>query len=207
MAIRGGTVARLRALRADRAHQSGRGSDENSRAARASARIERFRVLLDRHCRERKSVESYARAMGVTPGQLTRLCRDTLGVCALAAIDARAIHEAKRELAYSTLSVKQIAAELGFRRRSLFRSVFQEADRASADGVPRSVACSAGACREHRLARGPSRLRKNVRLFALIIQSRPSASSQTSMYLAIDVKSLLRAIMVGGGASHGTFRI
>ena len=98
----------------------------NSRAARASARIERFRALLDQHCRERKSVESYARAMGVTPGQLTRLCRDTLGVCALAAIDARAIHEAKRELAYSTLSIKQIAAELGFDDEAYFGRFFKK---------------------------------------------------------------------------------
>ena len=98
----------------------------NSRDARAAKRIERFRVLLDRHCRERKSVESYACAMGVTPGQLTRICHDALGVSALAAIDARAIHEAKRELAYSTLSVKQLAVGLGFQDEAYFGRFFKK---------------------------------------------------------------------------------
>ncbi len=98
----------------------------NSRAARAAQRIERFRALLDRRCRERRSVESYALEMGVTPGQLTRMCREALGISALAAIDARAIHEAKRELAYSNLSVKQIAAELGFQDEAYFGRFFRK---------------------------------------------------------------------------------
>ena len=45
---------------------------------------------------------------------------------ALEAIDARAVHEAKRELAYSTLSVKQIAAALGFRDEAYFGRFFRK---------------------------------------------------------------------------------
>jgi AraC family transcriptional regulator, transcriptional activator of pobA len=45
---------------------------------------------------------------------------------ALEAIDGRAVYEAKRELAYSTLSIKQIAAELGFHDEAYFGRVFKK---------------------------------------------------------------------------------
>lgn len=99
---------------------------ESPARSRLATRIERFRALLDAHCRERLSVEHYARAMRVTSGQLTRIARQGLGMSALTAIDARAVHEAKRELAYSNLSVKQIAAELGFRDEAYFGRFFRK---------------------------------------------------------------------------------
>jgi AraC family transcriptional activator of pobA len=98
----------------------------NPARTRMAAQIERFRALLDEHCRRRRSVESYARAMGVTSGQLTRISREALGMSAIEAIDARAVHEAKRELAYSTLSVKQIAGALGFRDEAYFGRFFRK---------------------------------------------------------------------------------
>jgi AraC family transcriptional activator of pobA len=91
-----------------------------------AARIERFRGLLDERCRTRSPVSSYADAMGVTTGQLTRLCHEAFGVSAIAAIDARAVHEAKRLLGYSTLSVKQIASELGFQDEAYFGRFFRK---------------------------------------------------------------------------------
>jgi AraC family transcriptional activator of pobA len=98
----------------------------NPARTRMAAQIERFRALLDEHCRRRRSVESYARAMRVTSGQLTRISREALGMSAIEAIDARAVHEAKRELAYSTLSVKQIAGALGFRDEAYFGRFFRK---------------------------------------------------------------------------------
>ncbi|MGU3782415.1 helix-turn-helix domain-containing protein [Burkholderia metallica] len=91
-----------------------------------AARIERFRALLDQHCRERRPVARYADEMGVTPGQLTRICRAAFGVSAIEAIDARSIHEAKRLLGYSSLSVKQIASELGFQDEAYFGRFFRK---------------------------------------------------------------------------------
>jgi AraC family transcriptional regulator, transcriptional activator of pobA len=98
----------------------------NPARTRLASRIERFRALLDEHCRRRLSVDVYAKAMRVTPGQLTRMSREALGMSAIDAIDARSIHEAKRELAYSTLSVKQIAGELGFRDEAYFSRFFRK---------------------------------------------------------------------------------
>lgn len=91
-----------------------------------AARIERFRTLLDRHCHERLSVASYASELGVTTGQLSRVCRTAFGVSAIEAIDARAIQEAKRLLGYSTHSVKQIARELGFQDEAYFGRFFRK---------------------------------------------------------------------------------
>ncbi|WP_322048649.1 helix-turn-helix domain-containing protein [Paraburkholderia sp. J67] len=105
---------------------------ENARLSASSeqrtmaARIERFRALLDRHCRERRPVASYADEMGVSTGQLSRICRATFGVSAIEAIDARSVHEAKRLLGYSTLSVKQIASELGFQDEAYFGRFFRK---------------------------------------------------------------------------------
>jgi AraC family transcriptional activator of pobA len=98
----------------------------NPARSRLVARIERLRKLLDEGCHARRPVASYAEAMGVTSGQLTRLCREAFGVSAIGAIDARAVHEAKRLLGYSTLSVKQIANELGFQDEAYFGRFFRK---------------------------------------------------------------------------------
>lgn len=106
-------------------HSAGSAGDEVARSRKA-AQIERFRALLDARCRERLPVEGYARAIGVTAGQLTRLCREVLGMSTLDAINARAVHEAQRELVYSSLSVKQVAGELGFDDEAYFGRFFKK---------------------------------------------------------------------------------
>ncbi|MEX3021750.1 helix-turn-helix domain-containing protein [Kluyvera sp. STS39-E] len=99
---------------------------ENPARAATVARVERFRTLLDDRCRTRQPVASYAAAMGISAGQLTRLCREAFGISAIEAIDRRAIHEAKRLLGYSSYSIKQIARELGFRDEAYFGRFFRK---------------------------------------------------------------------------------
>jgi len=94
--------------------------------SRKAAQIERFRTLLDESCRQRVQVETYAQRMGITAGQLSRLCREVLGMSALDAINARVMHEAQRELVYSSLSIKQIADELGFDDEAYFGRFFKK---------------------------------------------------------------------------------
>lgn len=98
----------------------------NPARAALVARIERFRLLLDERCRTRQPVARYADAMGISAGQLTRICREAFGISAIEAIDRRAVHEARRLLVYSTLSVKQIARELGFRDEAYFGRFFRK---------------------------------------------------------------------------------
>lgn len=101
-------------------------SDEDVPRTRTARQVERFRTLLDEHCRERMPVERYARELGVTAGQLTRMCREMMGMSTLDAINARVVHEAQRELVYSSLSIKQIAAELGFEDEAYFGRFFKK---------------------------------------------------------------------------------
>ena len=98
----------------------------HSTRSRKAAQIERFRALLDARFRERLPVQAYAQALGITLGQLTRLTRELLGASAQAVVNARVVHEAERELVYSSLSVKQIAAELGFQDEAYFGRFFKK---------------------------------------------------------------------------------
>ena len=108
-----------------RIHQSLHTTQDHLRSS-ASLKIEKFRNLLDEHCRERMSVEDYSQVLGITSGQLTRICKKFLGLSAIEAINARTIHEAQRELIYSTLSIKQISAELGFDDEGYFGRFFKK---------------------------------------------------------------------------------
>ena len=94
--------------------------------SRKAAQIERFRALLDARFRTRCSVESYADELGVTPGQLTRLCREVLGMSSLDVINARVMHEAQRDLVYSTITIQQLAAALGFEDEAYFSRFFRK---------------------------------------------------------------------------------
>jgi AraC family transcriptional regulator, transcriptional activator of pobA len=94
--------------------------------SRRAARIEKFRALVDRHFRDHLPVERYAAELGVSAGQLARLCRESLGMSPLDTINARLVHEAQRELVYSTLTVKQIAGILGFEDEAYFGRFFKK---------------------------------------------------------------------------------
>jgi len=108
-----------RALNAD--------ADPGAAAARSrkAVQVECFRARVDERFRERLSVKAYAAELGLSAGQLSRLCRDTLGRSALSVINARVVDEAERELVYSTLAVKQIAALLGFADEAYFGRFFK----------------------------------------------------------------------------------
>lgn len=98
-------------------------SDPRSRKA---GQIEQFRMLVDQRFRTERSIEHYAAALGITAGHLGRLCREVLGMSPLDAINARIVHEAQRELVYSSLGVKQVAKELGFDDEAYFGRFFKK---------------------------------------------------------------------------------
>lgn len=103
------------------------GETRDSRArSRKSTQIEKFRALVDTNFRKRLPISQYAQQLGITAGQLNRLCQDTLGMSSLDVLNARIIHEAQRELAYSTSSIKQIAAILGFADEAYFGRLFRK---------------------------------------------------------------------------------
>lgn len=113
-------IARIAAMRA------AEGDAADAGRTRRSAQVERFRALVDANFRARWSVEQYAEALGVSAGQLSRLCRALLGVSALDVVNARTVHEAERELVYSALTIKQIAGWLGFADEAYFGRFFRK---------------------------------------------------------------------------------
>lgn len=89
--------------------------------------LQRFEALVDAHFTERWTVARYARALAVTPTHLSRLARAATGQSALRLIDERLIREARRNLAFSTLSIKTIAYALGYADPAHFSRAFTRA--------------------------------------------------------------------------------
>jgi AraC family transcriptional activator of pobA len=92
---------------------------------RALMHVQRFRALVDQRFREQPPLAEFAAALGITPTQLNRVCRAVLGHPALAVLHARVSLEAQRELAYTTLGVKDIAYRLGFGDAGYFTRFFE----------------------------------------------------------------------------------
>jgi AraC family transcriptional regulator, transcriptional activator of pobA len=100
-------------------------SDPRAVGGRALAHVRRLRAEIEAHFREQPSMASLAATLGITTTQLNRACHQVLGTPALAVLHARVCLEAQRELAYTTLSVKQIAFSLGFTDASYFSRFFE----------------------------------------------------------------------------------
>jgi AraC family transcriptional activator of pobA len=82
--------------------------------ARTAQLVAAFRDQVEQRFRQTRRVADYAGAVGVSHTHLNRLCRQVLGRSALAVIEERIALEARRLLLFSTLSIKQIGAELGY---------------------------------------------------------------------------------------------
>lgn len=101
-------------------------SDENISTNRKTDLVERFRTLVNKSSTSALSVNDYAEKLGVTPSHLRRLCHEVLGQSPLSVINKRLIIVAQRELAYSTMSVQQIAYMLGFDDSAYFSRFFKK---------------------------------------------------------------------------------
>jgi len=99
--------------------------DDVSHGQRTLDHVRRFRQSIARRFREQPSMSACATELGITPTQLNRACQQVLGHNALAVLHARLLLEAQRELAYTTMSVKQIAFGLGFADAAYFTRFFQ----------------------------------------------------------------------------------
>ena len=95
-------------------------------SSRKAAQIEKFRSMVDDGFKKHLPMGDYASALGITPGQLSRLCREVLGVSSLDVVNARVIHEAQRVLVYTGNSVKQLAYALGFADETYFCRFFRK---------------------------------------------------------------------------------
>lgn len=87
--------------------------------------FERFQSLLEAHYREHWPVPRYAASLRLSPAKLTSLCLEFSGRTTFQLIQERLILEVERRLIYTTLSVNEIAAELGFRDPAYFCRFFR----------------------------------------------------------------------------------
>jgi AraC family transcriptional regulator, transcriptional activator of pobA len=94
-------------------------------AERARAHVQRLQALLETQYRQQPGLPALAAQLGLTTMQLNRACRQVLGHAALGVLHARLLLQARRELAYTALSVKQIALELGFADAAYFTRFFR----------------------------------------------------------------------------------
>ncbi len=87
--------------------------------------FERFVRLLDARYATARDVAGYAAALAVAPRTLTRACEAASERTAKALIDDRVAVEAKRLLAYSSLSIAEVAAHLNFSEPTNFVKFFR----------------------------------------------------------------------------------
>ena len=97
-----------------------------SQTSRKAEQVERFRTLVNNNLGNLKTVNEYAENLGITAGQLRRICQEVIGQSPLHVINARIIHAAQRDLAYSTMSVQQVAYTLGYEDAAYFSRFFRK---------------------------------------------------------------------------------
>ena len=122
------------ALAAARVARALRPAFDTRHASDETGHLRRFETLLEAHFREHWKVADYASALSITPTHLSRVARADTGLAASALIEARLMREARRALAYTNMSVAQIAYDTGFDDPAYFTRVFTRAC-----GVPPSA--------------------------------------------------------------------
>jgi AraC family transcriptional activator of pobA len=103
-----------------------RGLPLRAGSTRKARQIQKFRESVDHRFRDHAALSSYADELGMTVGNLSRLCRDVLGMPASAVINARLVREAQRDLVYTSDAIKLLAGRLGFDDEVYFSRFFRK---------------------------------------------------------------------------------
>jgi len=98
------------------------GPPDHADARRALLR--RFQALVEAEYSVRRPLSHYAGELGVTVPHLSRVCREVTGRPASVLVQERVVLEAKRRLAYTSMSVSEVAYSLGFADPAHFTKFF-----------------------------------------------------------------------------------
>ncbi|MCV2864366.1 helix-turn-helix domain-containing protein [Albidovulum sediminicola] len=101
------------------------GAAETGRSGAYHRLARRYADLLEDGFRSGQGVADFARALGVTPTHLTRVCRNTCGRSASDLLHDRVIFEARRMLLETRLPVARVSEQLGFTSPAYFTRAFQ----------------------------------------------------------------------------------
>jgi AraC-like DNA-binding protein len=85
-----------------------------------------FKALIEQRFKERHDVQTYAEELNMTKDMLGKVVKDTVNKTPKQVIDERLIAEAKRLLAWTKISNKNIAYDLGFESDSYFNRYFKK---------------------------------------------------------------------------------
>ena len=91
------------------------------------ALVQRYLALVEQHFREHRGLPFYAKALAVTPDHLSRSCRHLTRQSALQLLHERLMLEARRLLAYTPMSVQEVAAAIGYQDPAYFSKFFARA--------------------------------------------------------------------------------
>jgi AraC-like DNA-binding protein len=97
----------------------------NSLNANLSKFIE-FKLVVETHLTEQPSVNTIAEKLALTTNSLYRIVKEYSGISPKDFFTNRLMIEAQRKLHYSTLSVKELAYELGFNDPDYFSRLFKK---------------------------------------------------------------------------------
>ncbi len=89
-------------------------------------KVREFEKLVEHHFKEHKMPSFYADKLHVTPNYLNKICNSEAGKTAGDVIRKRITIEAQRLLHYTTLSINEIAHDLGFENVSYFITFFKK---------------------------------------------------------------------------------
>jgi len=87
-------------------------------------RAAEFTALVEEHFREGATLDFYAARLGITPTQLNNISNAALGRTAKRVVHDRIYLEARRNLVYTMLTVKEIAGLVGFDDPAYFARFF-----------------------------------------------------------------------------------
>lgn len=87
--------------------------------------VQRYLALVEERYRSHEALGGYAQTLGVTVDHLSRTCRAVLQQSALGLLNERRMLEARRLLAYTPMSVAQVAQEIGYEDPAYFSRIFQ----------------------------------------------------------------------------------
>ncbi|NIF04618.1 helix-turn-helix domain-containing protein [Chryseobacterium sp. Tr-659] len=99
---------------------------EISGESRALQLSRAFRILVRKEFKTMKSPSEYAERLHITRGYLTEIIREATGKPAQYWIHQEILTESKRLLAFTNLSVKEVAYELGYTDHAYFSRLFSK---------------------------------------------------------------------------------
>lgn len=93
---------------------------------RDAVRIRKFKKIIESNFTSNLTIKQYAKELGISSAQLNNICRAKVGKSALQIVHERLVLEIKRNLIYTSLTISEIAYNLGFSDPAYFTRFFSK---------------------------------------------------------------------------------